>query len=398
MQIATLPRPELIQMADLLAREKNISKKDVLEAMEQGISKAGRSKYGPEYDIRTKIDPATGAIQTARYVTVVETPEDEFTQISLVNAQKTEQEYALLKKKYNVYRNLEEFMKKSIIWIFITFFLLLVIGIILYSLSITGILETKEYEINDKFSDIEIITDTADIEFILSENLNTSVVCAEQKNINHSVRVKDNTLLIKVDDNRKWYEYININFGKNKITIYLPKNEYGELFIDSDTGNINIPNNFNFNSIDIIDDTGNVKNYASVNDNIKIKTSTGNIHIENINANIIDLSASTGNIKMVNAKCVNLLSKVDTGNVLLKNVVATEKFIIETDTGDVKFVASDASDIFVKTDTGNVTGSLLTDKVIFAESDTGNIDVPKVIADEKCEVITDTGDIKITVD
>ena len=113
---------------------------------------------------------------------------------------------------------------------------------------------------------------------------------------------------------------------------------------------------------------------------------------------LIDLSASTGNIKIVNAKCVNLLSKVDTGNVLLKNVVATEKFIIETDTGDVKFVASDASDIFVKTDTGNVTGSLLTDKVIFAESDTGNIDVPKIIADEKCEITTDTGDIKITIE
>lgn len=87
MQIATLPRPELIQMADLLAREKNISKKDVLEAMEQGISKAGRSKYGPEYDIRTKIDPQTGAIEMARYITVVETVEDEFTQISLAAAQ-----------------------------------------------------------------------------------------------------------------------------------------------------------------------------------------------------------------------------------------------------------------------------------------------------------------------
>ena len=88
MQIATLPRPELIQMADLLAREKNISKKDVLESMEQGISKAGRSKYGPEYDIRTKIDPQTGAIEMARYITVVEVVEDEFTQISLADAQK----------------------------------------------------------------------------------------------------------------------------------------------------------------------------------------------------------------------------------------------------------------------------------------------------------------------
>jgi N utilization substance protein A len=88
MQVSTLPRPELIQMADILAREKGIDKSAVLEAMEQGISKAGRSKYGPEYDIRTKIDPNTGAIQMARYLTVVETVEDEFTQITLAAAQK----------------------------------------------------------------------------------------------------------------------------------------------------------------------------------------------------------------------------------------------------------------------------------------------------------------------
>ena len=88
MQVSTLPRPELIQMADILAREKGIDKIAVLEAMEQGISKAGRSKYGPEYDIRTKIDPNTGAIQMARYLTVVETVEDEFTQITLDAAQK----------------------------------------------------------------------------------------------------------------------------------------------------------------------------------------------------------------------------------------------------------------------------------------------------------------------
>ena len=60
----------------------------MLEAKEQGISKAGRSKYGPEYDIRTKIDPQTGAIEMARYITVVEVVEDEFTQISLESAQK----------------------------------------------------------------------------------------------------------------------------------------------------------------------------------------------------------------------------------------------------------------------------------------------------------------------
>ncbi|MBR6675350.1 MAG: transcription termination/antitermination protein NusA [Alphaproteobacteria bacterium] len=95
MQVATLPRPELVQMAEMLARDKGIEKSAVLEAMEQGISKAGRSKYGPEYDIRTKIDPKTGAITMARYITVVEEVEDEFTQITLADAQKRDKNLGL---------------------------------------------------------------------------------------------------------------------------------------------------------------------------------------------------------------------------------------------------------------------------------------------------------------
>ncbi len=88
MHNATLPRPELIQMADVLAHEKGIEKAAVLKAMEEGISKAGRSKYGPEYDIRTTIDPNNGSISMARYITVVEEVMDEFREISLVEARK----------------------------------------------------------------------------------------------------------------------------------------------------------------------------------------------------------------------------------------------------------------------------------------------------------------------
>lgn len=247
-------------------------------------------------------------------------------------------------------------MKKTIIWIAITFCLLLVAIVVLYSLSITVKLETNEYEIKETFENIKIITDTADIDFVLSENLNTLIICEEHKNIKHSVNVKENTLLVEVNDNRKWYEHIGIS--TSKITIYLPKNEYDELITESDTGNI---------------------------------------RIKSINANKLDLSTDTGNLKIVNIKCKNLFSTSDTGNILLENVIAEEKFKIETDSGNVKFKDSDASDIFVKTDTGNVTGNLLTDKVIFAESETGDIDVPKVMADKKCEIITETGDIKITI-
>jgi hypothetical protein len=54
-------------------------------------------------------------------------------------------------------------------------------------------------------------------------------------------------------------------------------------------------------------------------------------------------------------------------------------------------------EIYLKTDTGDVSGFLLSDKIFIAESDTGRISVPKTFTGGKCEVKTDTGNIKITV-
>ena len=85
-------RHELLQVADAVAREKNIERDQVLEAMEQAIQKAGRSKYGHEHDIRAAIDRKTGDITLARYRQVMDPIEDEHTQISLKAARKIDPE------------------------------------------------------------------------------------------------------------------------------------------------------------------------------------------------------------------------------------------------------------------------------------------------------------------
>ncbi len=85
-----MPRPEIILVADTVAREKNIDKEDVLEAMEVAIQKSARSKYGAEHDIRAHIDRKTGAISLARYREVIAdnaTKENETTQLFLDEAQ-----------------------------------------------------------------------------------------------------------------------------------------------------------------------------------------------------------------------------------------------------------------------------------------------------------------------
>ena len=55
----------------------------------------------------------------------------------------------------------------------------------------------------------------------------------------------------------------------------------------------------------------------------------------------------------------------------------------------------DAEEIGIKTDTGDVTGSLLSEKVFHARTDTGRIEVPKTTGGGLCEIVTDTGDVRI---
>ncbi|MBV9826268.1 MAG: transcription termination/antitermination protein NusA, partial [Alphaproteobacteria bacterium] len=88
METTTYARPELLQVADTVARDKGIDKDEVLEAMEQAIQKAGRSKYGQEYDIRAEIDRKSGEIRLLRFREVVDAIENEATQIAVAEAQR----------------------------------------------------------------------------------------------------------------------------------------------------------------------------------------------------------------------------------------------------------------------------------------------------------------------
>ena len=78
---------EILQVADTVAREKGIDREQVLEAMEEAIQKAGRSKYGHEHDIRATVDRSTGDIQLARYLEVADEIENDVTQLTLEQAQ-----------------------------------------------------------------------------------------------------------------------------------------------------------------------------------------------------------------------------------------------------------------------------------------------------------------------
>lgn len=277
--------------------------------------------------------------------------------------------------------------------------------------------ESREHEIAESFDNIRILTDTADITLLPTDGTQCRVVCYEDVKASHEVAVKDDTLTVERIDTRKWYEYIGVNFATPKITVYMPKGEYAALTVKESTGDVNIPREFQFQTVDVSVSTGNVSCSASASGEVKIRATTGDVTLQDMSAGAIDLTVSTGRIKasgitctgdvaikvttgktlLTDVTCHDLSTNGSTGDIKLTSVIATGTLTVKRSTGNVTFEGCDAAEMSVTTDTGDVKGTLLSDKIFFADTNTGRKDVPQTTAGGKCEIKTDTGDIIISV-
>lgn len=82
MSITSANRLELLQIADAVAREKLIDPDLVIQAMEESMAKAAKSRYGAELDIRASIDRKSGELTMTRVREVVEEVENHFTELT----------------------------------------------------------------------------------------------------------------------------------------------------------------------------------------------------------------------------------------------------------------------------------------------------------------------------
>ena len=76
-------RPELLQIAEAVARDKSIEQEIVIEAMEQAIQSAAKKKYGQELEVKAEINKKSGEIKISRVLLVVEKIENASLEVSL---------------------------------------------------------------------------------------------------------------------------------------------------------------------------------------------------------------------------------------------------------------------------------------------------------------------------
>ncbi len=278
--------------------------------------------------------------------------------------------------------------------------------------------ETTRHQFSTLYKNIVISTDTADIVFVPAEDGKITVECYEATDAPHLVTADGETLTIQLADQREWYQRIGIQFGTPKITISLPRAVYGNLTLNTDTGDVTIPKDFQFYNMGITGSTGDVTVLASAGGDLNITLSTGDIYLKDLSANNISLTTSTGDIEvesvtsrdalsvtvttgdayLKNIRCKGFTSTGDTGELSMERVIADETLCVIRTTGDVELECCDAPEIVIETDTGDVTGSLLSPKRFITQTDTGDVHVPQVaITNETCSITTSSGDIEIRV-
>lgn len=280
-----------------------------------------------------------------------------------------------------------------------------------------GNYETKTYEITATFDQIAVTTDITDIELAAADEKQCKVVCDEAEGRENSAEVQDGTLVIKSQDNRQWFDrLVSFSMRSPKIRVYLPQKMYSSLTIDTDTGDVIIPQGMEFGKAEIKGDTSDVSCLADIKDSVEINcgtgdvvlggklgtatvtTSTGDIDIMSADSTAdISINTDTGDVTMKTVNCSGLELESTTGDQTLTDVVASGDMNIRSTTGDVVFEHSDAENITVNTTTGDVTGTLRTDKIFSTDTATGDVNVQSAANGGKCEIKTSTGDITISV-
>ena len=251
--------------------------------------------------------------------------------------------------------------------------------------------------IDKKFVNLSVKTNTENVFFMPSADGKCKVIFSVQPNVRCTASVQGDTLSIETVTTRNRSNFFSFSTSPSQIMIVLPRNEYADLLVEESTGKIDIPGNFTFASIRLSAETGDIACSASSRGLLQVKTDTGEIRLEGLAAGDLDVSVSTGKTVLTDIFCKSLASRGNTGDVILKNVLASEMLSVERSTGKVRLERCDAAELLITTDTGDVTGSLLSEKVFIVRSDTGRINVPETVTGGKCKIVSDTGDITISL-
>ena len=295
--------------------------------------------------------------------------------------------------------------------------------------------ETNTYSVEQPFSHLRVEGAECDIRLVPAQGSACRVICAEAEQVSHTVEVRDGTLTVIRQDQRKWYEQFGFHWGRMEITVELPQQTYDSLYLKTLSGDISVPEGFSFSQAEVRSTSGRIGYAAATQGSLLLKTTSGDltarglttenlearsvsgdVELEQIEAETIiteapsggitirsaqvrgQVSAETvsGAIKLEQLNCQSVRAHASSGDLRLTSAAAAGPMELKTVSGGIKLEHSDAERLSITSTSGDVSGTLLTGKLFTTRTTSGTVRVPGSTLDAGlCEITTTSGDIRI---
>ena len=177
--------------------------------------------------------------------------------------------------------------------------------------------ETKTTDITDAFEDIALSVISAEINFKVTDTAAPKVTYTSHSDCDCEVYVKDKVLVINEKKNVFTLFSFGFLFGKNELTVELPKAQYGNVSINSVSGG------------------GNFSGLTA--ESLTFNTTSGDFNISAF-AKTLAISSVSGNMQMSNPltdECDSFSLRTTSGRYSISGF-KTKQFEVKTISGDVE--------------------------------------------------------------
>ncbi len=250
---------------------------------------------------------------------------------------------------------------------------------------------------------------SCDVKIIKSQDDKVKVTYGESEKFTYFVEQIDNTLFVELDDYRHWYDYIfafaNYDFDLvvevpektlNELNVKCTSGDIealsikslvttlqttsgdvevggnvGVLYASATSGDVKVNSDTKAESIDVNANSGKINLSADVENDVKVKNTSGRVTVNNLNCGNISLDLTSGRIEGKNINATSIKADTISGRISLTDAVCTGDMTIETTSGGIDLERVDAQNYDLQTTSGSIRAEILTPKFYNVKSKNG---------------------------
>ncbi len=221
--------------------------------------------------------------------------------------------------------------------------------------------ERQSVEISGSFKNIDVYEISSDIIFHPTDKSKAYVEFTDGETYKNIVKTEGDTLVIKYQQSRAWYERWNIGIGSifsddnyvvEPVDIYLPAAEYDDIKVDVTSGNVKL-SPIDCDELEITAVSGGINlDTCNAKDHIKLSSTSGCVFISGCASDKLDVNTVSGDVDLNSSTMKKTDIDTTSGNINVDEF-ASEQTDIDTTSGDIKGTLLGAYEISFDTVSGD---------------------------------------------